>query len=111
MTRRMVRADGTSAAVDVPITEEDQPDVFVSAFMVNDDRFYSGTMNVRVPPIERTLSIGITPSKQQFQPGEAATYDVLVKDAAGAPVKTKCSVNGLMLEPGVARRRVRTGTL
>jgi hypothetical protein len=31
---------GASAAVDVPITEEDQPNFFVSAFMVNDDRFY-----------------------------------------------------------------------
>jgi uncharacterized protein YfaS (alpha-2-macroglobulin family) len=91
MTRRLVRADGTSAAIDVPITEEDQPNFFVSAFMVNDDQFYSGSKNVRVPPIERTLSIDIAPSKQQFQPGEAAAYDVLVKDVTGAPVKAELS--------------------
>jgi len=92
MTRRMVHTEGASASVDVPITGEDQPNFFVNAFMVSDDKFYSGSKNVKVPPVERTLNIEITPSKQQFQPGEAAAYNVLVKDAAGAPVKAELSL-------------------
>ena len=77
--------------MDVPITEQSQPNFFVNAFMVDDDRFYSGSKNVKVPPVERTLNIEITPSKQQFQPGESAAYNVLVKDATGAPVKAELS--------------------
>ena len=91
MTRQNIRNGETSAGIDVPITEEDQPNFFVSAFMVKDDNFYSGSKSVRVPPVERTLSIAITPSKQQFQPGEGATYEVQVKDAGGAPVKAELS--------------------
>ncbi len=77
--------------MDVPITEQSQPNFFVNGFMVDDDRFYSGSKNEKVPPVERTLNIEITPSKQQFQPGESAAYNVLVKDATGAPVKAELS--------------------
>ena len=91
MAHQIIPANGANPTIDVPITEQDQPNFFVNAFMVNDDKFYSGSKNVKVPPVERTLNIGITPSKQQFQPDETATYDVLVKDAAGAPVKAELS--------------------
>jgi hypothetical protein len=92
MTRRAIQANGGNRTVDVPISEQDQPNFYVSAFMVNDDKFYSGSKNVKVPPVERTLKIDITPSKKQFQPGEPATYDVMVKDANGAPVQAELSL-------------------
>jgi hypothetical protein len=91
MTHRIVHADGANPSIDVPISEQCQPNFFVNAFMVSDDKFYSGSKDVKVPPVERTLNIEITPSKQQFQPGENAAYNVLVKDAAGAPVKAELS--------------------
>jgi alpha-2-macroglobulin len=90
-SHRLIQANGVNPTIDVPITEHDQPNFFVNAFMVNDDKFYSGSKNVKVPPVERTLSIEISPSKQQFQPGENAAYNLLVKDAAGAPVKAELS--------------------
>jgi uncharacterized protein YfaS (alpha-2-macroglobulin family) len=92
MTRQIVHAQGSNATVEIPITEQAQPNFYVSAFLVSNDQFYNGSKSLRVPPIESTLQIEIKPSKQQFQPGEPATYNVLVKDAKGNPVKAELSL-------------------
>ncbi|HWR34370.1 MAG TPA: alpha-2-macroglobulin family protein [Clostridia bacterium] len=92
MTRRIVKADGQNATFEVPITEQSQPNFYVSAFVVADDTFYKGSKNIKVPPVERTLKIDVTPSKQQFQPGEPAAYDVRVTDNSGTPVKAELSL-------------------
>ncbi len=89
---RMVEANGPSVTVDVPITAESSPDIFVSASFFFDNEFYNGTKMVKVPPNDRKLSVEIKSSKPQYTPGEGAQFTVDAKDAAGKPVSAQLSL-------------------
>lgn len=92
LTRQLVHASDANITVDVPITVESQPNVYVGAVFVWDNEVYEGSKSLNVPAIERRLKIDITPVKQQFQPGEAATYNISAKDWQGKPVQAELSV-------------------
>ncbi len=89
---RMVEAKGPSVTVDVPITSECTPDIFVSASFFFENEFYNGTKMVKVPANDRKLSVAISSSKPQYIPGEAAQFTLDAKDAAGKPVSAQISV-------------------
>ncbi len=89
---RMVEANGPSVTVDVPITTESAPDIFVSASFFSDNEFYNGTKMVKVPPNDRKLAIEIKSSKPQYTPGEGAQFTVDAKDASGKGVNAELSL-------------------
>jgi uncharacterized protein YfaS (alpha-2-macroglobulin family) len=89
---RMIEAKGPSVTVDVPITSESAPDIFVSASFFSDNEFYNGTKMVKVPPNDRKLAVEIRSSKPQYTPGEGAQFTVDAKDAAGKPVTAELSL-------------------
>ena len=89
---RMVEANGPSVTVDVPITAESAPDIFVSASFFSENEFYNGTKMVKVPPADRKLAVEIKSSKPQYIPGEGAQFTVDAKDAAGKPVNAEISL-------------------
>ncbi len=90
-TRQVVHA-GATATVEIPIRTEYQPNIFVGAAFIRDNRLHQGSRNLRVPAVERQLAIEITPAKEQFRPGEPAVYDVSVKDFQGKPVAADLSL-------------------
>src|SRR5262249_14088946 len=85
-------AKGPSVTVDIPITTDSAPDIFVSASFFSDNQFYNGTKMVKVPPNDRKLAVEIKSSKPQYIPGEGAQYTVDAKDAAGKPVSAEISL-------------------
>jgi hypothetical protein len=89
---RMVEAKGPSVTVDIPITRESVPDIFVSASFFFENEFYNGSKMMKVPPNDRKLSVDIASSKPQYTPGEAAQLTLNTKDAAGKPVSAEISV-------------------
>lgn len=91
ITRQIVKVSGTNITLELPITKEDQPNVYVSAAFLHNNQFYQGNKNVKVPAVEQKLNIDIQPAKQTFQPGEGALYNVTVKDATGKPVSAELS--------------------
>jgi uncharacterized protein YfaS (alpha-2-macroglobulin family) len=92
LTKQLVHAADANITVDVPITVECQPNMFISAVFVWNDQAYEGSRSLSVPAVERRLKIEITPAKQQFEPGEAETYKVSTMDWAGKPVAAELSV-------------------
>ncbi len=46
----------------------------------------SGTLDLKVPPTERTLLVETTPAKDKVNPGESTSVKVSVKDADGKPL-------------------------
>jgi uncharacterized protein YfaS (alpha-2-macroglobulin family) len=48
--------------------------------------FASGTLNLRVPPLERKLSVEAKPRDKALEPGGETIVDVEVRDAQGKPV-------------------------
>ncbi len=89
---RVITVEGGSATVEVPVTAEGQPDFYVSAAFLKDNTMYQGSKAIRVPAVDRQLSLALTGSKKQFQPGEMAVYTLLAKDNAGRPVAGEFSV-------------------
>lgn len=90
-SRRMIHATGESTPFDVPITQQSQPNVIVSAVMVHQDQVLTAQKSLKVPLVERTLTITATSSKPKYLPGEKGSFDIFIKDAKGNPVEADLS--------------------
>ncbi|NLG48501.1 MAG: hypothetical protein GX552_00140 [Chloroflexi bacterium] len=49
--------------------------------------YATGSLNLMVPPYERTLDVTVTPQDAELEPGGETVVDVVVKNAAGKAVK------------------------
>jgi uncharacterized protein YfaS (alpha-2-macroglobulin family) len=89
---KVVEATGTTVTVEVPIEGADEPNIFVSALFLKDNKFYQGTKRLMVPPRDKKLSVAVTSSKVQYRPGETGQFTIEAKDYAGKPVQGEFSV-------------------
>jgi uncharacterized protein YfaS (alpha-2-macroglobulin family) len=89
---KVLDVTGTSVTVEVPIREEDEPDIFVSALFLKDNKFYTGMKRLAIPPREKKLTVAVTSSKPQFRPGETGQFTVEARDFTGKPVVGEFSV-------------------
>ncbi|MGA2050161.1 MAG: MG2 domain-containing protein, partial [Terracidiphilus sp.] len=90
-SRQVLHATGESFAFDVPITKLAQPNLVVSAVIVQNDQIITAQKSLKVPTVERTLTITATPSKAKYLPGEKGSFDVLAVDYKGKPVEADLS--------------------
>ncbi len=74
-----------STIVSVPVIEEYGPNVTLSACYVQNKKFASSETPLRVTLSRRSLKVTVTPDKPKYEPGQAATYDIRITDAAGRP--------------------------
>ena len=101
-TTRFHVEDG-SAMLKIPIEEEHIPNLNIQVDLAGsaprtDDRgetlknvpprpaYATGQLNLSIPPLERTLSLQVTPKQDKLEPGGKTTLTVIVKDANGVPV-------------------------
>ncbi len=101
-TQRFTITDGT-ATLQIPIREEHLPNLQIQVDLVGeaprtDDKgeaitgipprpaYASGTLNLKIPPLQRTLSLEVTPERDKLEPGGQTALDVTLKDANGVPV-------------------------
>jgi hypothetical protein len=89
--KKLLHATGTSVAFDVPITKLAEPNLLINAVIVNDDKVITAQKSLKVPLVERTLTITATPNKVQYLPGEKGSFDVLAVDSTGKPVEADLS--------------------
>ena len=90
-SRQLLHATGASIAFDVPITKLSQPNLIVTALMIHDNQLITAHKSLKVPPVERTLTLTATPSKPRYLPGEQGSFDVLAVDSKGKPVEADLS--------------------
>ena len=90
-SRQLLHASGESVAFDVPITRLAQPNLVINAFFVRNNQIYTAHKSLKVPLVERTLTVTATPSKPKYLPGEKGSFDVLALDSAGKPVQADLS--------------------
>jgi len=90
-SRRLMHATGESFAFDVPINQKSQPNLLVNAVIVHDNQVSVAQKSLKVPLVERTLTVTATASKSQYLPGEKGSFDVFVADSAGKPMETDLS--------------------
>ena len=91
-TKRIVHATSSSVTVDVPITTDQQPNVFLAVVFLRDNKLYTSSRNLKVPAIQQKLQIEIQPSQKQFQSGQKGSYTLLVHDSNGKPVSSEVSI-------------------
>jgi uncharacterized protein YfaS (alpha-2-macroglobulin family) len=101
-TERFHIEDGT-ATLKVPIEEKYIPNLNIQVDLTgsaprSDDQgqalpgvaprpaYASGQLNLRIPPLQRTLSLQVTPAQKELEPGGETTLDLVVRDAGGQPV-------------------------
>jgi uncharacterized protein YfaS (alpha-2-macroglobulin family) len=90
-SRQLIHATAASFAFDVPITKLAQPNLVVCAVIVHDNQVMTAQKSLKVPLVERTLTITATPSKAKYLPGEKGSFDVLAVDSHGKPVEADLS--------------------
>ncbi len=101
-TERFRIEDGT-ATLNVPIEDKHIPNLHVQVDLVGsaprtDDQgepvegvpprpaYATGELSLSIPPLQRTLSLQVTPRDKELEPGGQTTLDLLLTDADGQPV-------------------------
>jgi alpha-2-macroglobulin len=95
-----IASDGPTVAVDIPVGEDDVPNLNVQVDVVGAyDRegrrrptargtdYATGAVSLAVPPGPRTLQVTPTPADSVLTPDAQTSVEVLVRDAAGRPVR------------------------
>ncbi len=95
--------DAPSITLEVPISEDDIPNVTVQVDLVGaaarldaagepDESlprrpaYATGSLDLRVPAYARTLAVEVSPRESEVEPGGQTTVDVRARDASGEPV-------------------------
>ena len=90
-SRRLIHSTGQSVAFDVPITQQSQPNLVVTAVVVHNNQLMTAQRSLSVPAVERTLTVTATAAKAQYEPGDNASFDVYAVDSQGKPVQADFS--------------------
>ncbi len=107
---QVVKSNGGSVAVDIPVKPEYAPNFYVGAVFIRDNKLYEGSKSLNVPPTAHQLNVQLVPSKAQYQPGESASYTIKATDAAGKPMVADFSL-GVVDEAIYAIKPETTGSI
>jgi len=105
-TYRQFELRSTQETVEIPITEKDIPNLFVSVLLVKgrtnasaDDTsdpgkpaFKLGYTELDVDDASRRLTVEVKADKEEFRPASQARVDVAVRDRSGAPVEAEVTL-------------------
>ena len=89
---QVVRPTGSVKMIDIPVTQDFEPNIFFTALSMFDYSGYRDIKRIVIPPTRRFLSVTIRAGKEEYRPGEKASVEVEVKDAQGKPVQTELSL-------------------
>ena len=89
---QVLGAGSRTRIVEVPVTKDYEPNVFVVASVVDGKSFHLAERSLNVSPADRFLDVRITPGKERYLPGEEATVTVTTRTADGKPVPAEVSL-------------------
>lgn len=75
-----------SAIIRIPIKEKYSPNIFANISFLFNNKYYSNSIQVKVPPLKKMLQVKILPNKKTFEPRGEADVKVQVLDYKGQPV-------------------------
>ena len=82
---QILRIDGKSTVVEIPVSKKDMPNFFVEALTVHGGKVYTETREIVVPPEKRVIDVAVVPSEQAYKPGQKAKVKVKLTGADGEP--------------------------
>lgn len=83
---------GFSHVFEIPILDRYLPNFYLNVTAVGDKAFYQDEVEIAVSPDSKLLKIDIKTDKPEYEPGDLATYDLIVKDSNGNPVQAEMSL-------------------
>ncbi|MGL6194129.1 MAG: alpha-2-macroglobulin family protein, partial [Thermoguttaceae bacterium] len=83
---QILRLEGKSTEVKIPVAIKDMPNFFVEAVTVSNGQTYTESKEIVVPPEKRILNVEVRPSSKTYRPGEKAKAELVVTDLEGKPV-------------------------
>jgi len=92
LSYQVVHLTGTAKLVQLPITEQFVPNIFLGAAMISDRQFFTDSQPVVVPPAEHFLTVEVKPDRLQYQPREKGNLTVTTRDADGKPVAAEVAL-------------------
>jgi len=89
---QIVKLDGNTARVAVPVEEGDMPNIFLVATMFSDTSVITNTLEVAVSTEAKHIQVELHPDKEQYQPSETVSLEVFGKDNQGKPVSGEVAI-------------------
>jgi uncharacterized protein YfaS (alpha-2-macroglobulin family) len=89
---KLVHVTGTAKLIELPITEQHVPNIYLSAAMVSDLQLFLDTKQVVVPPVQQFLTVDVKADREQYQPQEEGTLSITAKDVNGKPVAAEIAL-------------------
>lgn len=82
---QVLHINGKSTTVDVRITRDDMPNIFIEALTIANGRLHSEMREIVVPPEQKIANVEVLPSAERYRPGEEATVQLKLTDLEGRP--------------------------
>lgn len=89
---QLVHIKGNAKLIQLDITEEHVPNIFLHAAMVSDNRMSADQEQVVVPPTKNFLTVDVTPDREEYQPREEGFLNLTARDHTGEPVAAEISL-------------------
>jgi len=81
-----------STLFEIPIKESYSPNVYMTVCFMSHGDLVRGTKLIAVPAKDKFLDIDITADKEEYLPGDEATFTIKTTDTSGNPVSAEVSV-------------------
>ncbi|MGA7827212.1 MAG: carboxypeptidase regulatory-like domain-containing protein [Geobacteraceae bacterium] len=91
-SHRVIRSAGSVEVVEIPVSEDMSPYVFVSAVEVDKGHFYSRTRTLRVDSKPELLELKVKTDKVRYEPGEKVRLSVSAQDRNAVPREAELSL-------------------
>ena len=89
---QLVHVTGTVKLLELPISEQHAPNIFLTGTLVSDGQIFVDTKQVVVPPVQKFLSVDVRPDREEYLPRQEGTLTITARDADGKPVKAEVSL-------------------
>ncbi len=80
---QVLKLDGTVKLLQLPLSEEHVPNIFLSAWSLSEGNLIADTKEVVVPAVEQFLDVRLEPDRPNLMPGEEGWFTVHVRDHSG----------------------------
>ncbi|GJL77068.1 MAG: hypothetical protein NPINA01_00570 [Nitrospinaceae bacterium] len=89
---QLVHMEGPVKLLELDITEEHIPNLFLNAVMVSDRQMFQDSKQVIVPPVKNFLEVKVESDRESYQPQEEGTLTVTTRDSDGNPVSAEVAL-------------------
>jgi uncharacterized protein YfaS (alpha-2-macroglobulin family) len=91
-SRRVIQPAGSVEVVEIPVSEEMAPYIFVSAVVIEKGRFHTRNRTLRVDSRPDLLELSVTTDKNIYEPGEKVRLAVSARGTDAQPKATELSL-------------------